>query len=177
MATFPTLFAEPARVFRVPGALPLAFAVGSARVADAGAALQTMLDPAFDPAREVILPHGPALASGPSFSGTVAVVAASPDRVVLEARLQRPGYVVLVDTYEPGWKATLDGAPVPVLRANMAFRAVQAPAGEHRIEYVYRPGSVIAGVAISMLSALAALAGGLVRRRTAEQPAAGTHAA
>jgi uncharacterized membrane protein YfhO len=85
--------------------------------------------------------------------------------------------VVLADSYDPGWKATLDGASVPVLRANVGFRAVQAPAGEHRIEYVYRPRSVIMGSVISVASVLAALACVLARPRRAAQAAAGSHAA
>ena len=60
----------------------------------------------------------------------------------LEAELSQAGYVVLVDGYDPGWRATIDGRGVPVLRANVAFRAVAVPPGRHVIEYRYRPTSV-----------------------------------
>jgi len=49
------------------------------------------------------------------------------------------GYLVLSDTWVPGWKATLDGRDVPVIRADFAFRAVKVPPGEHEVRMDYRP--------------------------------------
>jgi len=73
---------------------------------------------------------------------------------------------VFVDTFDPGWKATLDGAPAPLERANLAFRGVAAPAGAHRIAMAYRPASIPLGLAVSALAAAAAVLL-LVRARTA----------
>ena len=47
--------------------------------------------------------------------------------------------LVFTDSWAPGWSATIDGAPVPVLRVNNAIRAVMAPAGEHSLVWHYRP--------------------------------------
>ena len=85
------------------------------------------------------------------------------DRVRIAADLERPGYVVLVDTYDPGWKATVDGRRAPVLRANAAFRAVPVGAGRHVVEMVYRPLSVIVGAALSAAAALVGLGTALAR--------------
>ena len=81
------------------------------------------------------------------------------DRVRLEAELQQSGHLVLADTYDPGWKATVDGRRADVLRANGAFRAVHLDAGRHVVEMVYRPASVLAG---ALVSAVAVLLGGAV---------------
>jgi hypothetical protein len=82
----------------------------------------------------------------------------SPTRVVIEARLARPGIVVLADAYDPGWRSELDGAPTPVLRANLLMRAAIVPAGRHRLVYTYDPPSVRIGAFASLLG-LAAIAG------------------
>jgi hypothetical protein len=52
-----------------------------------------------------------------------------------------PGLAVLQEAWLAGsFRATLDGAPVPVLRVNHAFKAVAIPsAGLHRVAFTYRP--------------------------------------
>jgi uncharacterized membrane protein YfhO len=72
---------------------------------------------------------------------------------------------VVADTYDPGWKATVDGRDAPLLRANLAFRAVPVDAGRHTVEMRYRPAAVVIGLAISGLTAMVAGAA-LVARRT-----------
>jgi hypothetical protein len=154
--TLPSYFPEPIHVLRVPGPLPRTYAVGGAREADGGAAFAALLDPRFDPTREIVLPHGdPSVGAVPGAAGSSRVVDFKPDRVSLEADMTTPGFVVLVDSYDPGWRATVDEASVRVLRANVAFRAVRVPAGHHRIELVYRPPAVLWGLAISGFAAIA----------------------
>jgi hypothetical protein len=74
--------------------------------------------------------------------------------VALEVDAKRPGYVVLADTYYPGWKATVDNHDVPIHAANVAFRAVKVPAGKHVVRFDYRPASVRIGLILSALSLL-----------------------
>ena len=88
-----------------------------------------------------------------------------PDRAVVEATLSRAGYLVLVDAFDPGWRASVDGAPAEVLRANLAFRAVALGAGTHRVELAYRPASVRIGLALSAAALAAAVLLGRVRAR------------
>jgi uncharacterized membrane protein YfhO len=97
------------------------------------------------------------------------------DRVGIEAELSDPGYVVLVDAYDPGWRASVDGHEARLLRANIAFRAVAVAAGHHTVELVYRPRSLLAGLAVSggaTLAALAAALRSLARRGRRPQDAA-----
>jgi len=79
------------------------------------------------------------------------------DQVELAAKLNSPGLVVLADVYYPGWELTIDGKPTRILRANRAMRGALVGAGSHRLVYRYRPTSVIAGAAISILGVLALL--------------------
>ena len=55
-------------------------------------------------------------------------------------------------------RAMVDGAEVPLYRANYVQRAVEVPAGSHRIEFVFDPAAVKLGFAVSALSMIAALA-------------------
>ena len=153
---YPSLLARPILLLEVPGALPRTYAVGTARAAAGDRARQILIDPQFDPAREVVLPETP-LDAGPRFSGKSRVVAFTPDRVTVEAELSAPGIVVLVDTYDPGWKATVDGRPAPLLKANVAFRGVKVPAGKHVIEQVYRPWTVVYGLGATAFAILIGL--------------------
>jgi len=148
------LLAEPIRVFGVPGPLPRAYAVGAARVASAPADLvRALMAPDFDPEREVILSEGlPRVPGGPPFVGSARIVSSSPDRVRIEANVNESGYVVLLDGFDPGWHAEVDGQPARVHNANAAFRAVAVGEGTHVITLVYRPDSVRWGLRVSALT-------------------------
>ena len=78
--------------------------------------------------------------------------------------MDAPGYVVLADAYDPGWRTEVDGRPATLLRANVAFRAVAVPAGRHLVESSYRPRAVSLGLAVSAASAALALAAAWSRR-------------
>jgi hypothetical protein len=155
VALVASLFPEPIRVFRVPDARPRTYAVGGAQVADGPAALRALLDPAFDPAREVVLAGGPAAAASPSFSGTSHVASRAGDRVRLEADLSANGYVVLVDAWDPAWRVSVDGRPADLLRANVAFQAVAVSGGHHVIDLRYRPATLPWGLALTGLAVAA----------------------
>jgi len=152
--TLPSLFPEPIRVFRVGNPLPRAYAVSGARVADGDTALRLLVDPEFDPAREVVLASGPPRPPRTDFRGSCRLVSLRADRVAVDAELSDAGYVVLVDTHDPGWRVAVDGERRPLLRANVAFRAVEVPAGRHRIEFLYRPVSALIGLGVASASAV-----------------------
>jgi hypothetical protein len=163
-AVVPGFFLEPIRVFRVPNPMPRVYVVGKARVGDEESGLALLAAPDFDPAREVLLPYRSQPDREEGFSGWGRIVSAGADQVRLEAELTGPGYLVLLDGYDAGWRASVDGVSTPILRANVAFRALALGAGRHVVEMVYRPWPVMAGLAISGFS-LALLAAGVVRRR------------
>lgn len=122
--------------------LPHAYLAFTERRAENHAqALGFLLDLNFDPGHEVILEDEtrPPPLSGEEPIRAAAVERYENERVVLAMEAERPGWLVLLDSYYPGWQALVDGKPEPVRPANGFFRAVQVPAGRHRVEFVYRP--------------------------------------
>ena len=82
--------------------------------------------------------------------GSVAITRSDPQRVELEADLQRPGLVILADAFYPGWHLTIDGVSAPIWRANRMMRGTLVPAGRHQLIYTYDPESFRVGGMVSL---------------------------
>ncbi|MEX2030176.1 MAG: YfhO family protein [Anaerolineales bacterium] len=137
----------------VPGA-SRARVVGSAVCVTTTAEAWALLEqPDFDPSRTVVVENCRMASGG---SGT-ARVEPSPDPNSVAVTVDAPegGWLVLSDSWYPGWNATVDGEPAQVFAADVVFRAVWLPAGARHVEFIYRPWSFGAGVWISFLSWLA----------------------
>ena len=61
-------------------------------------------------------------------------------------------WLLIYDVWYPGWSATVNGKPVPLLQANGAFRAVPVPSGEAMVEMRYLPRSFQLGALLSVVS-------------------------
>ncbi len=147
-----------ARIYRNPSALPRAFVVGQQTVEQgAGAQLDAVLDPGFEPRTTAVtesrLP-GIAEGAGGSRAGDARIEDYENDRVVIRARTDRPGLVVLADSWYPGWKAKVDGKDADVERVDYAVRGVAVGPGTHRVELTYDPASFRAGWIVSLLALL-----------------------
>jgi hypothetical protein len=101
------------------------------------------------------------------------IVVDAPDRVVITATADAPAWLVLTDTWFPGWRARVDGVEAPVLRADYAFRAVSLPPGRHEVEFTFRPRGLTVGVVITLAAAAIIAVLLLVRRRRAVLVAVG----
>lgn len=99
--------------------------------------------------------------------GTAVIVSEIPERVVVRTSSDGPSYLVLADTFDPGWSATVDGEPAPIRPAFVNFRAVYLTAGGHEVVFRYRPAGFGLGLAVSGTGAVLALGMLLSRRRIA----------
>jgi len=88
-----------------------------------------------------------------------------PTRVILALDAPAPATLTLADSFYPGWRAALDGAPVPIERAGEIFRAVRVPPGRHTVSFEYRPSGFRVGLFLMLLAA--AVGGFAVVRCTA----------
>jgi hypothetical protein len=134
--------------------LPRAFLIHQATVAgDDEEALALMEEPTFDPAMEVVLAAETGTRGQPAsagFAGSATIISYQPERIEIEVEASSPGYLVLTDAWYPGWKATADGEPVPMHRADILFRAVAVKAGQHRVVFIFRPVSLHIGAGVSL---------------------------
>lgn len=146
------------KVFRLPDALGRAWIVPQGRYTTRDEMLALLTAPDFDPTAEVLLEQQasafPALPPAPRAQHAAISLQDGHNRVTIQVNLENPGYLVLADTWYPGWQATVDGKPAPLMRANYAFRAVWLEAGEHTVEMTYRPRSVLVGGMLSIVALL-----------------------
>jgi hypothetical protein len=71
--------------------------------------------------------------------------------------LPGPRALVLTEMNYPGWKATIDGSPTPILQADGPYKAVIVPPGTHDVVFVFRPWRVYVGVAVSLTTLVLAV--------------------
>ncbi|HVR84535.1 MAG TPA: YfhO family protein [Planctomycetota bacterium] len=144
--------------FLNPGALPIARLASRIRAVKTEEEAELALhDPGFDPKRETLIQTDRPLPT--TDEGEVSWIDRGNDRSGLDVTAKAPAVLVVADTDYPGWEATVDGKPTPILRANGAFRAVEVPAGTHRVEFAFRPSFARSGLLVSFLFlALAPLA-------------------
>ncbi len=121
----------------------------------------------FNPFEEAVLDRPLSLPSNKNFQADARIVRYENQTVIVQASLNSPGVLVLADSYYPGWKAYVDGREEEILRANLFFRAVPLPEGEHMVEFRYEPLSFKIGLIISFitLSGLVVVSLGLYARK------------
>ena len=89
-------------------------------------------------------------------AGRAAVTHEDSRQLVIEAEAPADGFLLLADTFYPGWRAEVDGAPTPVYRANISVRGIRLTKGRHEVRFTYDApgfwrGLTITVVAVSIL--------------------------
>jgi hypothetical protein len=151
-----------ARVWRLRDVQPRSFLVSDALVArdDSAAVSALRAAPEAVYRRVVLSAPGPAHSVGASVHSTIggesaiAAIRYGPSESVWQVHAPEAGYMVTTDAYYPGWRAYVDGVRTPIYRANIAFRAIEVPAGEHRVVYRYEPAWLPVALILELLSAL-----------------------
>ena len=162
-------------IFRNPGALPRARLMGNpVYVADEKSAVELLKQPNFDPREHLIVedPTRP-LPPGVRADGSARIISERPERVEIAVEAATNAYLVLADTFDPGWSATRDGLPEPIRPAWVAFRAVHVPRGSHTVIFRYEPAGFRLGLGVSVFGV--ALALGLLARPGQGVPLAHEH--
>lgn len=129
-------------------------------------------DPSHDMANHVMLPPDASLpasppiaqpatsqpatapaTTGPSSGGdSVTYTRPSSDRIAVRVRSNEAGVLRVLESWDTGWRVTVDGAPAAVLCADDAFLAIALPTGDHNVEFAYFTPGAATGVAISLAS-------------------------
>ena len=118
------------------------------------AALGALTRDRIDPRHELLVTAGDArgVVEPPAGSGRAEIVRADAEKIDLRA--EGPGWLVLAESWHAGWRASVDGAPSPILRVNHAAMAVALPPGNHRVAFRYRTPGLAAGLACAGLAML-----------------------
>lgn len=143
--------------------LPRAYLVHDVRlIPNREGIFHAMRSASFDPRRTAILedetcpfPFGGETVLDDEFAR---IVSYAPNRVEITARVSTDAYLVLADTWYPGWKARVDGREETIYRAYRLLRAVYLGPGAHTVEFFYYPLTFKIGMGIS----IAAVAGSVV---------------
>jgi hypothetical protein len=154
-------------IYENPGCLPRAFVVHRARCLPDGEARSLLREGGIDLSQEVILSHWPgdnARTEYPAAEGVdlVTFAAEDPGHLIMTVETRGQGYLVVNDTFMPGWCAKVTDAggrtrDVPIVRAMTTFMAVPIGMGKQRIELHYMPPAITRGVVLTGLGWIAFL--------------------
>ena len=91
--------------------------------------------------------------SRPDSAASIVLDSYRPNRLIYTSKTNSEQLAVFSEIYyQPGWQVTIDGQPAPHFRANWILRAMLVPAGEHKIEFEFRPESYIKAAYVSAFS-------------------------
>jgi hypothetical protein len=107
----------------------------------------------LDPYAMALVERGAHPLSGGEPFRPVPVTRYAPGLVEIEVRTDRAAYLCTREIWAPGWTAFDKGKPVTVVRTNGIFCGVYLPPGSHDLRVRYLPPGLLAGLAISMLTA------------------------
>jgi hypothetical protein len=147
------------------------------------AAFRGILSPAFDPATRAVLETDPGIRQGPQVGAGARGASYSevqPEDVRVSVDAAAPSIVLIRNTWDAGWSATVDGRPAPVLAADAFRQGVAVTAGHHEIRLTYRDPTIGRGIAASTVVwsawAAAVAVAILLRRRRARARASASPA-
>lgn len=88
-------------------------------------------------------------------TASVTIAEHRPNYLKYESQSQSDGLAVFSEIYyEKGWKASIDGKEVPILRADYVLRALNVPAGKHTIEFRFEPKAYTTGNTITKICSI-----------------------
>ncbi|HXG66516.1 MAG TPA: YfhO family protein, partial [Blastocatellia bacterium] len=176
--------AEGLSLYENPDAMPRSFFVERVlRVQNAEESMRAMQVPDFNFRTTAVIEGGSKLTLDESESqlpasgtGVAKIVEERRNYVRIETENEKDGVLILSDNDYPGWRATVDGEPVEIFRANYTMRAVHVPAGRHNVTFEFAPESLhkstrasLASAAIVGVSLIILMGRGRRRKRRAEE--------
>ena len=85
---------------------------------------------------------------------TANIIEYQPNEVIIEAIVDDAKFLVLSDTFYPGWKVYVDGEQKKIYRADYILRAVYLEKGEHIVRFTYDPFSFKIGSIVTLITIL-----------------------
>ena len=111
-------------------------------------ALSQVMEKTFDPGTRAIVEQDPGIEpTAGGLPGQSVYNEKWPEDVSVSVRAPSPSLLVVRNSYDPGWSATVDGKPAPLLHADWFLQAVPVPLGDHEVRLVYRDPTIAQGLA------------------------------
>lgn len=93
---------------------------------------------------------------------TITLTSYEPNHLTYNYSTAQDGIIVFSEIYYPTWKAYIDGNEVPFGRVNYILRAINVPAGQHQIEFIFKPTSLTITETIAYTALVILLIGSIV---------------
>ena len=119
----------------------------------------------FGSFHSVLLEKNPGIEKQVTTGSKVELILDVPNDMKVKTSNSKDSILVILDTFYPGWKATVDGESVEILRVNYAFRGIKLKKGEHEVALSYRPNSFYFGAILTIMGIVGSIVlFGLIRR-------------
>ncbi|MEP6714804.1 MAG: YfhO family protein [Terriglobia bacterium] len=142
-------------LYRVPNPLPRFYLVPTVRPSSGpDQTFEWLANPSFLPEAEAIVEGftGGSGASKNLGAGSVHTRLYEPDRVELDVQTNAEGFLATSEAWYPGWQATVNGHPQPLLLTNGVFRGLSVPSGSSLVVMTYQPVDLKASAALSLIA-------------------------
>ena len=149
-------------LYEVNDALPRAFLVsGVMRISDPVGTLSALADDGFNATCTALIDSDvPTTLPAPSPDGSschlpdssARIVRDEPHEIEVETVSPRAAFLVLNDSWAPGWSTFVDGVQQHCFRTNYTFRGVEVPGGKHSVIFRYHPKELVVGVTTSAIT-------------------------
>jgi len=138
-----------------PDAMPMIFPVESFVVATNSSSLENLLL-STDLGKTVVFEDNPDFVVGKNLP-KINSLNISDQKITLSTSGSELGLLVTSQTYNSGWKLTIDGKKSEIIIANHAFISFVVPEGEHSVLLQYLPDSFIKGLWVFLISIISLL--------------------
>lgn len=153
VARFPRVLDAEMEVYQNPSALGPAWVVNrEVQEQSVDGALDLLASAEFDPRHTAIVAGETIPLDASAARAKVTLVQFSPHRVELDVASPGRGLLVVSEPYFPGWRASVDGRPAGILRADVMLRGVVVGPGRHRVVLAYDPASYRVGLYVSLVA-------------------------
>jgi hypothetical protein len=146
------------KVFEYPDPLPRLWMVHQVRQAESfEQAHDWMVQSDFAPTQSAFLLETPPALEACSTPADLQFTQRLPGRLRIQAETACRGLLIVNDTFDPGWQASVDGKPARLYAAYGMLRGVVLERGKHSVEMRYRPSSFLTGASLTLATAIAAM--------------------
>ena len=93
-------------------------------------------------------------------TGTAKYERPGSDEIVVTVHSNEPGFLRVLETFDEGWRAEVNGKPVELFAADDTFLGVAVPPGTSRVRFTFHTPGAMAGALVSVVGV--ALLGGFL---------------